>query len=151
MPLPRGRQIRFKNRLGFERREGVRWGHWFDPIPTASGFDSRGDSPGPGNVIRLALHDSPSGEMAIAGAVTRTELDSTGLRRAAGRPLDAYNDLGLAGLSDRVPPGSKARLSPEQEAEVAKMVFEGPALSEPGIGSDRSHRLVPVCSRQIVR
>jgi transposase len=109
--------------------------------------------------------------MTIAVAVTRTELDSTGLRRAAGRARDAgaarrmlalalvldghsrteaaglcgmdrqtlrdwvhrYNDLGLPGLSDRVPPGSKPRLSPEQEAEVAKMVREGPALSEHGV------------------
>ena len=106
--------------------------------------------------------------MTIAVAVTRTELDSTGLRRAAGRARDAdaarrmlalalvleghsrteaaglcgmdrqtlrdwvhrYNDLGLPGLSDRVPPGSKPRLSPEQEAEVAKMVREEPALFE---------------------
>jgi transposase len=44
-----------------------------------------------------------------------------------------YNDLGLPGLCDRVPPGSKPRLSPEQEAEVAKMVHEGPALSEHGV------------------
>ncbi len=44
-----------------------------------------------------------------------------------------YNDLGLPGLSDRVPPGSKPRLSPEQEVEVAKMVDEGPTLSEHGI------------------
>ena len=44
-----------------------------------------------------------------------------------------YNDLGLPGLSDRVPPGSKPRLAPEQEAEVAKMVDEGPTLSEHGI------------------
>ena len=109
--------------------------------------------------------------MAIALAVTRTELDSTGLRRAAGRARDAdaarrmlalalvleghgrteaaglcgmdrqtlrdwvhrYNDLGLPGLSNRVPPGCKPRLSPEQEAGVAKMVREGPALSEHGV------------------
>lgn len=44
-----------------------------------------------------------------------------------------YNDFGLPGLSDRVPPGSKPRLSPEQEAEVAKMVDEGPTLSEHGV------------------
>ena len=44
-----------------------------------------------------------------------------------------YNDLGLPGLSDRVPPGCKPRLSPEQEAEVAKMVREGPTLSEHGV------------------
>ena len=30
-----------------------------------------------------------------------------------------YNALGLEGLSDRVPPGAKSRLSGEQQAEVA--------------------------------
>src|ERR1700691_1975548 len=44
-----------------------------------------------------------------------------------------YNDLGLAGLSDRVPPGAKPRLSPEQEAEVARLVREGPTFSEHGV------------------
>lgn len=44
-----------------------------------------------------------------------------------------YKDLGLSGLSDRVPLGSKPRLSPEPEAEVAKMVDEGPTLSEHGV------------------
>jgi transposase len=114
--------------------------------------------------------------MAIAVAVTRAELDSAGLRRAAGRARDAdavrrmlalalvleghsrteaaglcgmdrqtlrdwvhrYNDLGLPGLSDRVPPGCKPRLSPEQEAEVAKMVREGPTLSEHGVVLSRA-------------
>jgi transposase len=44
-----------------------------------------------------------------------------------------YNELGLAGLSNRVAPGAKPRLSPEQEAEVARLVREGPTLSEHGV------------------
>ncbi len=44
-----------------------------------------------------------------------------------------YNEFGLPGLADRVPPGSKPRLSPEQEAEVAKWVRDGPTLSEHGV------------------
>lgn len=44
-----------------------------------------------------------------------------------------YNDLGMSGLSDRVSPGSKPRLSLEQEAEVMKMVHQGPTSSEHGV------------------
>ena len=109
--------------------------------------------------------------MAVGVAISRTDLDSAGLRRAAAQSRDAdaarrmlalalvldgrprteaaqlcgmdrqtlrdwvhrYNDLGLAGLSDRVPPGAKPRLSPEQEAEVARLVREGPTFSEHGV------------------
>jgi transposase len=39
----------------------------------------------------------------------------------------------LAGLSDRIPPGAKPRLSPEQDAQVARLVREGPVLSEDGV------------------
>jgi len=44
-----------------------------------------------------------------------------------------YNELGLAGLHDRVPPGAKRRLTPEQEAEVAQMVRAGPNFAEHGV------------------
>ena len=44
-----------------------------------------------------------------------------------------YNALGLPGLSDRHGAGAKRRLSPEQEAEVAKWVREGPTLSDHGV------------------
>ena len=109
--------------------------------------------------------------MAVGVTITRTDLDSAGLRRAASQSRDAaaarrmlalalvldghtrteaaqlcgmdrqtlrdwvhrYNDLGLAGLSDRVPPGAKPRLLPEQEAEVARLVREGPTFSEHGV------------------
>lgn len=109
--------------------------------------------------------------MTAAVAITRTDLDAAGLRRAAARSDDAdaarrmlalalvlegrsrkeaaescgmdrqtlrdwvhrYNEFGLPGLSDRVPPGAKRRLTPEQEAEVAALVQEGPTLSEHGV------------------
>lgn len=44
-----------------------------------------------------------------------------------------YNALGLAGLSNLVPPGPPCRLSPAQEAEVAKLVQTGPDLAEHGV------------------
>lgn len=44
-----------------------------------------------------------------------------------------YNEQGLPGLSDRVPPGAKPRLSAEQSAEVARLVREGPTFSEHGV------------------
>jgi transposase len=109
--------------------------------------------------------------MAFGVLITRTDLDATGLRRAAAQSRDAdaarrmlalalvldgrsrteaaelcgmerqtlrdwvhrYNDFGLAGLSDRVAPGAKRYLSPEQEAEVAALVRAGPSMSEHGV------------------
>jgi transposase len=44
-----------------------------------------------------------------------------------------YNGEGLAGLSDRVAPGAKPRLSGAQEAEVAELVRQGPNLAEHGV------------------
>lgn len=44
-----------------------------------------------------------------------------------------YNDFGVAGLSDRVPPGAKPRLSSEQEAELAELVREGPQIDKHGV------------------
>lgn len=44
-----------------------------------------------------------------------------------------YNERGIDGLIAKVPPGSKPRLSPEQEAEVATWVREGPKLEEHGV------------------
>ena len=109
--------------------------------------------------------------MATGVAITRTDLDAAGLRRAAAQATDAdaarrmlalalvldgrrrteaaelcgmdrqtlrdwvhrYNALGLPGLSDRVSPGAKPRLSREQDAEVARLVREGPEFSEHGV------------------
>ena len=47
--------------------------------------------------------------------------------------VDRYNDLGLVGLSSRIPTGPRPRLTPEQEAEVAAMVRAGPSLAEHGV------------------
>ncbi len=107
----------------------------------------------------------------MAVLITRTDLDASGLRRAASGSDDAdaarrmlalalvlegrsraeaatvcgmdrqtlrdwvhrYNALGLAGLSNLVPPGPPCRLSPAQEAEVAKLVQTGPDLAEHGV------------------
>ena len=109
--------------------------------------------------------------MATGIAISRTDLDAAGLRRAAAQSRDAdaarrmlalalvldgssrteaaelcgmdrqtlrdwvhrYNELGVPGLSNRVPPGAKPRLSPEQEAEVVRLVREGPSVSEHGV------------------
>ena len=44
-----------------------------------------------------------------------------------------YNEAGQAGLSDRHGGGVRALLSPEQEAEVAGWVRQGPDLAEHGV------------------
>jgi transposase len=44
-----------------------------------------------------------------------------------------YNAEGIAGLSDRVSPGPKPRLTPEQEAAVAALVRSGPDLAVDGV------------------
>jgi transposase len=44
-----------------------------------------------------------------------------------------YHEQGLPGLSDRLPPGAKPRLSPEQIEQVAQLVREGPTFSEHGV------------------
>lgn len=44
-----------------------------------------------------------------------------------------YNEAGLAGLSDRHGGGTRPLLSPEQEAELAGWVRQGPDLAEHGV------------------
>lgn len=44
-----------------------------------------------------------------------------------------YNAEGLAGLSDRKPPGARPKLSPDQEAEVASWVRAGPTAEADGV------------------
>ena len=63
---------------------------------------------------------------------TRTEAaEQCGMDRQTLRDwVHRYNAHGLAGLSDRRPPGGKPRLTPEQSAEVARLVGEGPALAD---------------------
>ena len=66
---------------------------------------------------------------------TRTEAaELCGMDRQTLRDwVHRYNELGLPGLYDRVAPGAKPRLSPEQTAEVARLVREGPEFSEHGV------------------
>jgi transposase len=71
----------------------------------------------------------------VLDGTSRTEAaQSCGMDRQTLRDwVHRYNDLGLSGLSNRVPPGAKPRLSPEQEAAVAQLVREGPTFSEHGV------------------
>jgi transposase len=71
----------------------------------------------------------------VLDGVTRAEAaEHCGMDRQTLRDwVHRYNDLGLAGLSDRVPPGAKPRLSPEQEAEFAELVREGPQMDTHGV------------------
>ena len=62
-------------------------------------------------------------------AATQCGMDRQTLRDWVHR----YNDLGVAGLSDRVPPGAKPRLSSEQEAELAELVRKGPHIDTHGV------------------
>jgi transposase len=66
---------------------------------------------------------------------TRTEAAQTcGMDRQTLRDwVHRYNDQGLAGLSDRKPPGPTPRLTAEQQAEVAALVRSGPEPSEHGV------------------
>jgi transposase len=59
-----------------------------------------------------------------------------------------YNAEGLAGLSDRVAPGAKPRLSRAQEAEVAELVRQGPNLAEHGVVRWRRSDLARVINRR---
>ncbi len=67
--------------------------------------------------------------------VSRTDAaEQCGMDRQTLRDwVHRYNDLGLAGLSDRVAPGAKPRLSPEQQAELATLVREGPQIDKDGV------------------
>jgi transposase len=44
-----------------------------------------------------------------------------------------FNAEGLQGLRNRVAPGARPKLSPEQQREVAELVRRGPDLSEHGV------------------
>ncbi len=66
---------------------------------------------------------------------SRTEAArSAGMDRQTLRDwVHRYNEAGLAGLSDRHGGGPRPLLSPEQEAEVAGWVRQGPDLAEHGV------------------
>src|SRR4028118_1313049 len=70
---------------------------------------------------RLAL------ALVLEGKSRKEAAESCGMDRQTLRDwVIRYNDKGLPGLSDRVPPGPAFRLTPEQMAELATWVEPGP-------------------------
>jgi transposase len=70
---------------------------------------------------RLAL------ALGLEGRSRREAAESCGMDRQTLRDwVIRTNETGLAGLSDRVPPGPAFRLTPEQMAELALIVEAGP-------------------------
>ena len=84
--------------------------------------------------------DGPAARRMLALALvlegrSRTEAASTcGMDRQTLRDwVHRYNLEGLAGLTDRRPPGSPPRLNAEQQAQVAEWVGQGPDLAKHGV------------------
>jgi transposase len=63
-------------------------------------------------------------EAALIGAMDRQTLRDW---------VHRFNAEGPAGLIDRKPPGVKRRLTAEQEAELAKLIEEGPDIAKDGV------------------
>ena len=65
--------------------------------------------------------------LVLEGKSRREAAESCGMDRQTLRDwVIRYNETGLAGLSDRVPPGPAFRLTAEQMAELAALVERGP-------------------------
>ena len=65
--------------------------------------------------------------LVLEGKSRKEAAESCGMDRQTLRDwVIRYNEGGLAGLSDRVPPGPAFRLTSEQMAELASMVEAGP-------------------------
>ena len=65
--------------------------------------------------------------LVLEGKSRKEAAESCGMDRQTLRDwVVRYNEVGLAGLSDRVPPGPSFRLTPEQMAELATLVEAGP-------------------------
>jgi transposase len=65
--------------------------------------------------------------LVLEGRSRREAAESCGMDRQTLRDwVIRYNADGVAGLSDRVPPGPAFRLTPEQMAELAALVEAGP-------------------------
>ena len=84
--------------------------------------------------------DGPAARRMLALALvlegrSRSEAASTcGMDRQTLRDwVHRYNAQGLAGLTDRRPPGLAPRLNAEQQAQVAEWVSQGPDLAEHGV------------------
>jgi len=68
--------------------------------------------------------------LVLEGRSRKEAAESCGMDRQTLRDwVIRYNESGLAGLSDRVPPGPAFRLAPEQMAELAAIVEAGPDLA----------------------
>ena len=86
--------------------------------------------------------DAAASRRMLALALVLDGSSRTGAAQAAGMDrqtlrdwVHRYNEAGLAGLSDRQGQvGPKPFLSPEQEAEVAEWVRQGPDLARDGVG-----------------
>ena|ERR1700730_5657137 len=74
--------------------------------------------------LALVLEGYARGEAARLCAMDRQTLRDWVIR---------YNAEGVAGLSDRISPGPKPRLTPEQEAAVAELVRKGPDRAKDGV------------------
>ena len=65
--------------------------------------------------------------LVLEGKSRQEAAESCGMDRQTLRDwVIRYNDKGLPGLPDRVPPGPAFRLTPEQMAELAEIVERGP-------------------------
>jgi transposase len=65
--------------------------------------------------------------LVLEGKSRKEAAESCGMDRQTLRDwVIRYNEAGLAGLADRVPPGPAVRLAPEQMAELAAIVEAGP-------------------------
>jgi transposase len=72
--------------------------------------------------------------LVLEGVDRKTAAETCGMDRQTLRDwVHRYNAEGLAGLSDRRPPGRKPHLTPEQQAEVAGWVERGPDLETDGV------------------
>ena len=74
--------------------------------------------------LALVLEGSSREEAARAAGMDRQTLRDW---------VHRYNEEGLAGLHDRPRPGRKPRLTPEQEAELAAAVEQGPDPDRDGV------------------
>ena len=65
--------------------------------------------------------------LVLEGKSRKEAAESCGMDRQSLRDwVIRYNEGGLAGLSDRMPPGPVFRLTPEQMAELAEIIEKGP-------------------------
>lgn len=72
--------------------------------------------------------------LVLEGMDRKTAAESCGMDRQTLRDwVHWYNAEGLEGLSDRRSAGPKPRLSPDQKAELAQMVREGPDPAVDGV------------------